>query len=393
MLTLRLTEVTEAYLQNLYDDKTPESASLEFKQELPSATPEGRLEQMKDVCALANADGGDLIYGIAEVKATASKLMPITSEKPDAARRRMTSVLDLIEPRIQGIQIQPLESSSAGFFLMVRVPASFNGPHSSLRDDHLRRFVMRNGSSTTDMSMDQIRTAFDRTASLADRARSFIDGRLALIAERKTWRPLPAGPIATAIWVPLSGVAGRTSIDIAALSNTYNQLAFQEWRSISRTMNLDGLVVFPGGTRDEVGVGFTQVFRTGPMLAVRSAARLATAGTSIPSTVVTKFYREAIAKFSKESNRLGLSGPAIVKCALMHVDGYTLGVGGDWDGYVASADRPDISLPEAWVDAIENVTTDSQINAIVQPMMDVLWQAFDVERCHEFALDGAWQPR
>ena len=71
MLLSTLDQITEAALRKLCDDRCPESNSLDFKRELPGNSDKDKQELLKDVCALANADGGDLVYGIEEVAGAA----------------------------------------------------------------------------------------------------------------------------------------------------------------------------------------------------------------------------------------------------------------------------------------------------------------------------------
>jgi predicted HTH transcriptional regulator len=198
LLLQKLEDIDADFLRQLCDDKCPESASLDFKRELPRSSKKeeedkDKQELLKDVCAFANTDGGDLVYGISDKDGAAEKVMPIVDEAADAAERRLRQVLDAgIEPRIQGIRFQRVEIDTS-YVLIVRVPASFDGPHCARRDN-LRRFVMRNGTLTSDMTYDQLRAAFDRTATLAEQARRFIDERLRLIKVRETPKLLVEGP-------------------------------------------------------------------------------------------------------------------------------------------------------------------------------------------------------
>ena len=392
MLLPNLDGIAEAYLQGLCEDKTTESRTLEFKRELPSIDEKRELE--KDLCALANADGGDLVYGIAEVAGAASKVMPLSAASLDATRRRIAQAIAGIEPRVQGVQVHPVPVAG-GFVVVARVPASFDGPHSYRVEASARRFVMRNGTDTTDMSYDQIRSAFDRTATLAERARQFIDERFNAIGRLQTWRPFHTGPICVVALVPIAGLAGRVSVDIAALSNSYNRFMFDDWGSVSRTMNLDGLVVHPAGAESDGVVAYTQVYRNGAVVALRTGAG-AREKLIIPSTTVTTFYRDAVIKFLAASKALGFTGPAVLRCALVNVTGHKLGVGltnEPWGLNIANPDRDLLVLPDTWVNAIEGIETSEQADALVLSMMDVLWQAFDLERCLEFDLSGNWAPR
>ena len=196
--------------------------------------------------------------------------------------------------------------------------------------------------------------------------------------------------------MPIAGLAGRVSVDIAAQNNSYNMFMFNDWVSVSRTMNLDGLVVYHPVKEGDGVPAYTQVYRNGAVVALRTGAALALQKPIIPSSTVTAFYREAAIKFLAASKALGFTGPAVLRCAMVNVTGYKLGVGRTndaWGKNVADSDRDLLILPDTWVDAIEGIATNEQADAMVQPMMDVLWQAFDLERCLEYDLSGKWAPR
>ena len=391
MLKLALDEISPAYLQGICDDKTIESQTLEFKLELPPLAK--RHEIQKDICASANAEGGDLVFGVAEVRGAASKLIPLSADALDAARRRIAQALDFIEPRLREPQVWPV-SVPGGFVVIVRVPASFDGPHSYRVDSDARKFVIRNGTGTTDMNFDQIRTAFDRTATLAERAESFIGERFDDLGHRRTWRPFAPGPIAAVALVPIAGLAGRTVINIAALNDDYFQFTFPDWGSASRAMNLDGLVAYQAVKVGDPTGAYTQVYRSGSIISLRTAASAAFQRQIIPSTVVTRFYRDAVIKMVASTRGFGINGPAVLRCALINVGPYQFGVGHDaWRQSVAVADRNSLLLPNVWIPALEQLDTSDEIDKVVRPMMDVLWQSFDVDRCLEYDENGRWAPR
>jgi hypothetical protein len=76
MLPDKLDAADEALLRSLCQQACPEAQTLEFKAELPERSDRGKAEFLKDVCALANADGGDLVYGIAERDGCADSPVP-----------------------------------------------------------------------------------------------------------------------------------------------------------------------------------------------------------------------------------------------------------------------------------------------------------------------------
>ncbi|MDR6428020.1 MULTISPECIES: ATP-binding protein [Variovorax] len=133
MLPYALDQIDAATFQAICDQRFSESGTVDFKQELTRNDDKGKNELAKDVCALANADGGDLVYGVKEDSAggTAESVAPLVGESYDDASRRLLQTLESwVEPRIRGIQLKhvPLKG---GFGLVIRVPASFDGPLSS----------------------------------------------------------------------------------------------------------------------------------------------------------------------------------------------------------------------------------------------------------------------
>ncbi|MCK9386847.1 MAG: ATP-binding protein [Sulfuritalea sp.] len=396
MLPGRLDELSAIALQQLCTDRCSESKTLDFKASLPSTSDKDKAEFLKDVTALANSDGGDLVFGVAEKEGVANRIVPITSESADAAKRRLGQLLDSgTEPRIHGIQIHSV-SVENGCVLIVRVPASFDGPHRYLFNGH-SKFVMRNGTHITELSYEQLRTAFDRTATLVDRTRSFMNNRAEAIVARRTPRPMQPGPMCLVHLVPLASMGGRLAPDISALEHDFTKFIFSDWGGGSRALNLDGLLVYTADQRGGVINAYVQAFRSGAFEAGRfggSLSYLTEDGEPpkrIPSTTVTTFYREAVVRFIATANALGYSGPAVLRFALLSIQGYEFAVGEQyWGRGKAFADRPDLVLPDAW---IEDLAAPFDVDTLVRPMMDILWQAFDVARCLEYDESGAWCPR
>ncbi len=160
-----------------------EGKTLEFKRELPAAGDEGNLEILKDISALANSDGGDILYGVAEVKGIASKLFPIQLADVAKAKLRIHQVLDAgLTPHIAGIEMQHV-GVDGGFVLILRVPASRRSPHQVIAA-HLYKFFGRNNAGTYVMGIDELRDIILRRESLAGSMRQFRRERVELIRNR-----------------------------------------------------------------------------------------------------------------------------------------------------------------------------------------------------------------
>ncbi len=393
MLPKPPSEVTEDTIREICQQGWPESQTLDFKRELPGRDSRGRNEFLKDVCALANAEGGDLVYGLEQIDGAAKAPAPIMSESIDALRARLLQILDAgLEPRVSGIAMHEVPMDR-GFVWIVRVPASFETPHRYHHDGH-SRFVVRNGTVTSDMTYDQIRAAFNRSATLSERARRFRRDRCTAIDSGTAWRPLVPGPVAIVHVIPIAAMLSRVSVDVGALHDG-NYMAFAQtepsWGSkTARTLNLDGLVVHPSHEPGTQLFAFSTVFRAGALESVRFVGHARMGDDLIPSTVLATFVRNTVSKLTCGAAQNGYPGPAIVGVSLLRAGGIRLGLGDRYSRPIAIiGDRRDMLLPEAWIPALEGFT---DIDSVVRPQLDMLWQCFGEPRCREYDASGRWTP-
>lgn len=393
MLPLQLDSIDAILIQQLCDEGCPESQTLDFKRDLPAHDDKGRHEFLKDVCALANSSGGDLVYGVEENSGAAKAITPCTAPA-DATQRRLGQILDAgIEPRLQGVQFKEI-AVTGGYVLIVRVPASFDGPHRYLFNSN-SKFVMRSGTYTAEHSYTQLRDAFDRTATLVERAGRFRAERVQAITDGKTFAPLVAGPTCVMHFIPISAMAGRRSVAVNELyTKDFTQFMFRNWSGGSRSLNLDGLAVYPGHLQDENDrmESYVQLFRSGAIEAVTyGGSHHPEFKNMISAPWVSAFYREALEIFIHAAKRLNFSGPAIAGASMLSVGGHSFSPG---ERYFMRrnlrADRDHLVMPEVW---IENVEAVSDVDAIARPVLDVLWQSFDIERCMMYDESNNWKSR
>lgn len=396
MILQPLDQIEFSDLHALCQDCCPESERLEFKRGLPGNSDKDKHELCKDVAALANSDGGDLVYGIEEKDGCAGLLVPITGELADAALRRLSQILDAsIEPRIRGVKMRPV-NMEGGYAVVLRIPASFDGPH-SIRTNNNRRFVMRNGTGITDMSYDQLRAAFDRTATLAELARRFIADRIELIVNKKTSMQLYAGPQWVIHLVPVAGLSGRQVVDLKNVySKTYGEFIGNNWTTVNRKFNFDGLILHPSNSQDDAHYTYHHIFRNGALEGVSLGGETREMTQDIEKSIVwsvdmSKFFYHSIKLFLTSIKKLGFSGPAVLSVAMLNVQGYELGI--DQFYYQrrhSSADRPHLIPPDVWIEDIDIVDIDSTIRTL----LDMMWQGFGRESCMDFNSEtGVFSPR
>jgi len=394
MLAPQVSDVDEAVLTSVCADHRPESQTLDFKRELPASDDKSKQEFLKDVCAFANADGGDLVYGVQEKPAGhADHLVPISvaTHSKDATKLRLAQILQTgLEPPVVGVVMQPVPLASGDYILVVRVPASFQRPHRYRSGAHTR-WVVRVDTRTVDLTYDQIRDAFDRGATLAERARRFRDERLSGVLSRTNGRPLRAGPRCVVHLIPLASLAGRASVNVAPLyHNGYQEFMYPDWGGADRAFNLDGLVVFPGANAAEIA--YTQIFRHGVLEVARYVGALNTPdpgdATLMWSSVISGLVRTALATFLAAAQRWNIAGPAVAAIALLDTAGFRFAYQfRSGATRTAVSDRANLILPEVWVEQLESA---DDPDVFARPLLDTLWQAFGLERCLFYDQNGRW---
>jgi hypothetical protein len=103
---------TQSTLQSLIDSETQESLNLDYKSAAALGKTDGkRADITKDVSALANSDGGTIIYGIAEFQQPEKKHLPEKLDPVDQAvftREWLEQIINIIRPRLDGVVITPV---------------------------------------------------------------------------------------------------------------------------------------------------------------------------------------------------------------------------------------------------------------------------------------------
>ncbi|MDR1189761.1 MAG: ATP-binding protein [Bifidobacteriaceae bacterium] len=221
-----------------------EQSDIEWKEKLPTRDYRGALEFAKDVAAMANSQGGLIVYGIRQEandsQGKAEAIAPVSLAEPELQRLR--SLADSrARPRIPGLELFPLgfppeapESGDDGLMgvLALWVPPSADAPHAVERSgsDGALGFPRRRGSVTLRLAEHEVERAYqDRFAQRIDEAARQRD-LLADLSERldldaagwivalSTPRLLPrpwAAPLARAAAVELMQEASAISRRIA----------------------------------------------------------------------------------------------------------------------------------------------------------------------------------
>jgi hypothetical protein len=438
MLHKPIHAITEADLQSLVNEGRREDGQLEFKQALPGNNDDGKKEFLKDVTAMANTSGGDIIYGIREDRSTpdeagkAAEVVAITGLGVDAVKLWMSELLhSSVEERMFGIVIHDVPIAAGGFALVVRVPKSWNSPHVVRHKNHWR-FYARNSAGVYAMNVTELRAAFLLSDTLTQRLDEFRRDRLYKITGNtypalKTdadWSRVKASDRShtrtSALVIhlqPFDSVRPGYVVDIAqALSLDEDRLSLcgDDYGEPSIRLNFDGVRVSNAN-------GYFQLYRAGVIEEVNVGELTSDLDGNtfdehcIGATELDRAIFKGVGRRLALLKRLGVTSPVLVSLALLNVRSCKLllrqlyYVGGNPSGvqYKLSEhaiDRHDLMLSGIIIENLQELPLEGRAGGtderdyknwrtaqgLMRPYCDSIWNAVGFLRSRYFDSEGRW---
>jgi hypothetical protein len=385
-------DITGAELEQLVATGTPETATLDYKAELPGLKDEDKREFLYDISSLANTHGGDVVFGVAErVENKVKTGVPegivgtIDAHMRDAEELRLTQLLlSGVDPRIDGIRMKwipyPSEQKQT---LVVRVPRSYGSPHMVIAHG-ANRFYGRSGSGKYQMDVRQLRAAFDLSGDLASRLRSFRSERITLIETQTVGVPLPGARRIVLHIVPLSSFDTGAAINLTekpvGLRLLYHGVEPEHWH-----YNVDGYVV------SHPNAGYTQLFRNGRLESVDARGLVDPNSMGLPSTVIEDNIIKSSFANIQVMERSGARPPYYLGLTLLGMNSVRWSTRNlttaEEFGRKPSFDRNMIVLPDVMIDPSQKPWSTQ-----MRPLIDLLWQAAGRPGSENYAESGVWLP-
>lgn len=383
MIPKPLSDIVEADLLAMIDSGVAENRHLEFKQQLPDASDQGKGRFLKAVTALANTAGGDLIYGFAAEEGIATSIKPLDVTSRDQVLLRLESLCATgVDPRLVGVHFHWVPLAAGGFVLVVRVPKSWNAPH---RVGASNQFYARNAAGSFPMDVTELRHAFTVSGEITQRMRAFRAERLLALSSQQGPVVLQAGAVGVLHVLPLQAFSGSLQVDLDDRRSAVHQIHPLGSSGYDYRLNLDGRLAF---RRDNEGrsFGYAQLFRNGIVEAAsvhaehRGAKFLASESYELDILRALNSYLPAL-------RDLGVETPAYVFFSLLGVKGFRMGLSRhrfiDTDTYMA--DRDVLDFPEI---LITDWACDT--GRLMRPLFDVVWNAFGLAKSFNYNDQGEW---
>jgi Putative DNA-binding domain len=131
--------------QKMVDAQIEETLTLEYKASAALTRDSKNVQELcKDVSAMANSAGGQIIYGVGEDKKTHKPTAVDAGVTDDKITREWVHQIigSNIHPRIEGLTVQRIALSGAGFGFVISVAATQTGPHQAPDKKYYKRYEL-----------------------------------------------------------------------------------------------------------------------------------------------------------------------------------------------------------------------------------------------------------
>lgn len=386
MISKPLNEITIQDLDRLKNNAVPEGLTIEYKSQLPTNSDSDRKEFLADISSFANANGGDLIFGIMEKDGTPEKIEGIEIKDTDEEIRKYENMIrDGIEPRIN-VSSHTIQLDNNKYILIFRIVKGWNGPHRVIFKDH-DKFYSRNSAGKYPLDTSELRTAFNLTQTLHDKIEYFRKIRVSKISLGETFVPLHHEQMVVLHLIPLESFTPGFSIELAPIVKR-NILPW----SIGVThgdirINFEGVLSYSGNRTPESS-SYTQFYRNGIIEAVTCQI-----GTEFEQKkyLATQIYEKEILDYFTKligiCEKLSINTPFFVFLTFLGIKDYEMKIHPSFNDEYYKIDKHVLEIPGV----IVNNYSDNP-SEILRPMFDLVWNACGFEGSSNFDDQGNFKP-
>ncbi|MEK5277970.1 MULTISPECIES: AlbA family DNA-binding domain-containing protein [Paenibacillus] len=377
-------------IERLIQNKVMESRVLDYKQTMPKPNDAGKREILADITAMANTDGGLLIFGIQEAQEDGKnagypdKIIGVTA--PDGtdlnveqSKQWLDSVIrDGIEPRISGIEFQDIICDTKVVFI-INIPRCLQSPY-MVKFSGDSKFYARSNTGKYQMDVRQIREAFSLTDHWRNSSEDFRKKRIEMYPENA----IGISASESTLLLQVLPLGERELIDIKGkakqITNLLPAISATGWSS---DYNLDGIV-----KRSADGSGsYIQIFRNGGMEAselLNFAEKDSDGKWQLSLGLITTLCMKYLHYYLKFAGHYQIDPPFAVYINIINMSGSYIKTG--IRGKVPFANgRNQVLLPGVYIDDMS-----VNIDQALRSSFDMIYQSCGLSHCTDFSEDGAF---
>ena len=379
MIEQDIDKIDESDLLLLKENKVPETKTIEYKQSLPSESPEDKIKFLSGVSSFSNASGGDYIIGIVEDKGVPKKIEGVKIDDSDKEKLRLEQMIrSNVSPRIPSINVKTLKLSNGKFVFIIRILQSWIRPHRVIFKGH-DKFYSRTSAGKYQLDVDELRTAFNLTETIKDKIINFRLDRISKIYSNET--PIPFIEAAKIVlhFIPLNSLSSPKDYELNEYFpiNQYPEKIFPISNTVDWRFNIDGFLAYIL-LRDGKTNSYVQVFRNCIVEYVSAIYE---------NKIYSRDFEEEIIEYTSRYldllKTINVGSPIFMFMTLLGVKDFSLKVENQYKrfpidrGYKIEKNIfifPEIIIDDYKVDKAR----------ILKPWFDLLWNSCGYERCFHY---------
>lgn len=386
-----LHEIAENHLQSLVLLHVPESVHIEYKIELKMNTDKEKRELCKDISALANSQGGYLVFGIAETNGIPTSIPGIQFD--EAAKQQLFQILTSgISQRVQNLFDREVPLCNGLKVLILKIEPDGHLHQVKYNDN---RYYKRTGTITITMESSDVETFFRSTgpSTRKKEVQEIIDDYYDALKSKGYFKGIEGKGICALAIVP---EVPSINLDLSRLPGNFNTLfkpIYYFSGSLSSEISGHSKFTFACGTNDRVPYAVTEITGLGEVKAYNSSMlqshydmqenRYDIPNIAYEREIITTFHRYLTSL--KES---GVPGPFFIHTALLNVQGYSMRTERISGGRVSQSE--DIRPLVRHVPNDTDLETKQDVAKAVHPMFDYIWREFGFDKSFNYSEEGEW---
>jgi len=287
--------------------------------------------------------------------------------------------------------MKTIPAANGGHYFVFRVPHSWNQPH-GVSFQNSNRFHGRNSGGAHELSLEELRMLFTRSASAREQAKAFHSDRVRRISDSEALVPLALvrGKVILHI-IPLSAFAAEQQVDLQVAYRGRSKLCPIGATAYNSTLNFDGVMNLRGGDATH---GYTQLYRNGIIEAVKVGdvtPHPNATGEWIRASVIERYLVEIIPSYLNALQELEVAPPISLRITIDDVLNTRMRIPSE--GFFENPpliQQKTLALPEV---AFERYGTGEDYQRGLKPAFDAFWNAASLFNSPNFAPNGIWIDR
>lgn len=240
--TILLPAITEEHLQRLVETGISEGPTLDAKLALPGSGDDHKREFLRDVASMANASGGDLLFGVRDENGVIAEILGLEVSSIESEILRLSQLVrDCLDPRVFNLNISHVQLSNKKIVLVVRIPQSLDSPH-MITFKSLNQFWIRQSAGKAQMTTSDVRNSVLRTHAQQEQLLQRHRERTITLLSNEGPIPVMEGPFMLVQTVPLMKLQ---SLDLAQseLQEEFRRIGPPMGSSHGRWYTFDGYLL------------------------------------------------------------------------------------------------------------------------------------------------------